>query len=250
MTLMTRSEIKHRRNQGESYVDSRGNLIPPKQLKPLLDNCRCNCKHKFDNDYRQSLFDTFWNLPDYSSKALFICKLINVCEKKRERRRSYDGPSRRQFTYKYHLNTNEEICLKCFSNTFDVTQQFIRLVIKKSMSTLVPTDNRGEILCQFCLSHLANDVDQIMHHLKTCAYIVRDGKKGKYVCIQCDYNTPHSSHIKRHICTHTFGKSFKCTQCGSCFKTKDNLSRHIKKLHIEKPGNQEYQGAYPFHFLT
>uniref|UniRef100_A0A8D8LKG5 Uncharacterized protein n=1 Tax=Cacopsylla melanoneura TaxID=428564 RepID=A0A8D8LKG5_9HEMI len=143
MTLMTRAERKLRKNRGDSYVDSRGNLIPARGMKPLLDTCRKSCKTKFDDNYRQSLFNTFWKLKDYSAKVLFICKLINVCEKKYDRRRNLDHPSRRQFTYQYHLNTNEEMCKICFCNTFDVSQHFIKLAIQKSMGNLIPTDNRG-----------------------------------------------------------------------------------------------------------
>uniref|UniRef100_A0A8D8LSE0 Uncharacterized protein n=1 Tax=Cacopsylla melanoneura TaxID=428564 RepID=A0A8D8LSE0_9HEMI len=83
---MTYSERKLRKNRGDSYVDSRGNLIPARRMKLLLDSCRNSCKTKFDDNYRQSLFNTFWKLKDYSAKVLFICKLINVCEKKKVKR--------------------------------------------------------------------------------------------------------------------------------------------------------------------
>lgn len=139
-----RSEMKKRRDRGQEYFDYKGNFKPARRMKPCLDKCKRNCKNKHDDAYRQRLFDDFWSLKDYSLKCLFITKLIDVSETKRTRRRCNDGsPSPRQFTFRYNLGTNKEICLKCFLSTFDLHRGFLHSAIQKSFRSELPTDNRG-----------------------------------------------------------------------------------------------------------
>lgn len=136
--------MKKRRKTGQAYFTYKGKLRPARQMKPLLENCRSNCKN-VDEAYRQQMFDIFWSLENYSSKILFLNKLINISETKRSRRKCKNkgSPSRRQFSYSYNLGNGHPICKKCFLRTFDITDSLIRSVILKSFESGIPTDNRG-----------------------------------------------------------------------------------------------------------
>ena len=68
------------------------------------------------------------------------------------------------------------------------------------------------------------------------AYVyVRGRGRGRYVCETCGIRCRKPSMLKKHIRTHTNLRPFKCKQCKFSFKTKGNLTKHMKsKTHIKK----------------
>ncbi|XP_042233646.1 broad-complex core protein isoforms 1/2/3/4/5-like isoform X6 [Homarus americanus] len=54
-------------------------------------------------------------------------------------------------------------------------------------------------------------------------------------CPQCDYNTPDSYKLKRHILKHTGEKPFSCTYCSYHTTRKEFLKEHINIHTGEKP---------------
>lgn len=64
---------------------------------------------------------------------------------------------------------------------------------------------------------------------------VRGRGRGKYVCETCGIRCRKPSMLKKHIRTHTNLRPFKCKQCKFSFKTKGNLTKHMKsKSHVRK----------------
>lgn len=64
---------------------------------------------------------------------------------------------------------------------------------------------------------------------------VRGRGRGKYVCEECGIRCKKPSMLKKHIRTHTDVRPFTCKHCSFSFKTKGNLTKHMKsKAHYKK----------------
>uniref|UniRef100_A0A663MMW5 C2H2-type domain-containing protein n=1 Tax=Athene cunicularia TaxID=194338 RepID=A0A663MMW5_ATHCN len=48
-----------------------------------------------------------------------------------------------------------------------------------------------------------------------------------YRCEECGYSTAHNSNLKPHLRIHTGEKPFKCGQCPAAFRTSSHLKRHL-----------------------
>lgn len=51
----------------------------------------------------------------------------------------------------------------------------------------------------------------------------------QHFCSFCPYSTHRSSHMKRHLMTHTGERPFKCTVCDYRCNQKENLKKHMFK---------------------
>ncbi|XP_026225949.1 transcription factor HIVEP3 isoform X2 [Anabas testudineus] len=64
---------------------------------------------------------------------------------------------------------------------------------------------------------------------------VRGRGRGKYICGECGIRCKKPSMLKKHIRTHTDVRPFSCKHCNFAFKTKGNLTKHMKsKAHGKK----------------
>ncbi|KAF6023401.1 hypothetical protein EB796_018294 [Bugula neritina] len=57
---------------------------------------------------------------------------------------------------------------------------------------------------------------------------IRGRGKGKYVCQQCGIRCRKPSMLKKHIRTHTDLRPYSCKHCKFSFKTKGNLTKHMR----------------------
>ncbi|XP_046917476.2 zinc finger protein schnurri [Dermatophagoides farinae] len=64
---------------------------------------------------------------------------------------------------------------------------------------------------------------------------IRGRGRGKYVCGECGIRCKKPSMLKKHIRTHTDLRPYSCRHCSFAFKTKGNLTKHMKsKAHHKK----------------
>jgi HIV type I enhancer-binding protein len=64
---------------------------------------------------------------------------------------------------------------------------------------------------------------------------IRGRGRGKYVCSKCGIRCKKPSMLKKHIRTHTDLRPYHCKTCRFYFKTKGNLTKHMKsKTHRKK----------------
>ncbi|XP_030027601.2 LOW QUALITY PROTEIN: uncharacterized protein LOC115445458 [Manduca sexta] len=64
---------------------------------------------------------------------------------------------------------------------------------------------------------------------------VRGRGRGRYVCSECGIRCKKPSMLKKHIRTHTDVRPYTCIHCAFSFKTKGNLTKHMKsKAHYKK----------------
>ena len=64
---------------------------------------------------------------------------------------------------------------------------------------------------------------------------VRGRGRGRYVCNSCGIRCKKPSMLKKHIRTHSNFRPYTCRHCNFAFKTKGNLTKHMKsKAHHKK----------------
>ncbi|KAL3891878.1 hypothetical protein ACJMK2_004120 [Sinanodonta woodiana] len=63
---------------------------------------------------------------------------------------------------------------------------------------------------------------------------VRGRGRGKYVCQTCGIRCKKPSMLKKHIRTHTDFRPYHCRHCRFSFKTKGNLTKHMKSKSHQK----------------
>lgn len=64
---------------------------------------------------------------------------------------------------------------------------------------------------------------------------VRGRGRGRYVCEECGIRCRKPSMLRKHIRTHTDIRPYSCKHCDFKFKTKGNLTKHMKsKAHTKK----------------
>ncbi|KAG5677237.1 hypothetical protein PVAND_007011 [Polypedilum vanderplanki] len=64
---------------------------------------------------------------------------------------------------------------------------------------------------------------------------IRGRGRGKYICQECGIRCKKPSMLKKHIRTHTDLRPYTCSYCEFSFKTKGNLTKHMKsKAHFKK----------------
>uniref|UniRef100_A0A4W3JEU4 C2H2-type domain-containing protein n=1 Tax=Callorhinchus milii TaxID=7868 RepID=A0A4W3JEU4_CALMI len=76
---------------------------------------------------------------------------------------------------------------------------------------------------------------------------VRGGGRGKQQSQQCSIGCEKPSALRTHRHSHTSARPYRCSLCTSSFKTKGNLTKHMKskvhrKLRLrlrDAPANQE-----------
>ncbi|XP_072304412.1 zinc finger protein 40 [Eucyclogobius newberryi] len=64
---------------------------------------------------------------------------------------------------------------------------------------------------------------------------VRGRGRGKYICEECGIRCKKPSMLRKHIRTHSDLRPYHCNHCNFSFKTKGNLTKHMKsKAHSKK----------------
>ena len=83
--------------------------------------------------------------------------------------------------------------------------------------------------CGRCFAQSSNLFEHMRRiHSTTVEKLPRDKL---HQCPHCPYSTKISSHLQRHIHTHTGEKPYPCTVCGRCFSVNSSRNRHMQKIH-------------------
>ncbi|CAM9507338.1 unnamed protein product [Lampetra planeri] len=65
----------------------------------------------------------------------------------------------------------------------------------------------------------------------------RPKRLGRYVCETCGMGCAKPSVLEKHVRSHTGERPYPCSICNSAFKTKSNLSKHMKsQAHVQREG--------------
>ncbi|GBM22858.1 Zinc finger protein Xfin [Araneus ventricosus] len=63
--------------------------------------------------------------------------------------------------------------------------------------------------------------------------VIRNVKR--FLCSFCDYSSPLSANVKRHVLQHTGERPFHCSYCSKGFIEKKNLITHMLRHTGERP---------------
>lgn len=100
-----KTTVQHRKVQkGEEHYSRNGKLIAGKTFQSqLFCKCKLKCHTKIDEEQQQSIFKTYYDFPDWSSKTLFLrsCVIREKVTKKLSDRNPIIQQKNRNYTYHY-----------------------------------------------------------------------------------------------------------------------------------------------------
>jgi hypothetical protein len=132
-TRKMRQERRLKKISGQSYINTKGKLIPEKTLSPLT-KCRKMCANLISFEKQKLTFENYRSIKDVSQRETYICSSINVTNKSTERRRLITSSKNREITAFYHIiieGNRINICKQCFQKIFSITNKFLEVMIKK-----------------------------------------------------------------------------------------------------------------------
>lgn len=95
----------------------------------------------------------------------------------------------------------------------------------------------SEVICIHCSTDLENDTEVILLHCKNCPESLLSANK--LVCFKCEYRTPYSGTMRRHIRAHVGDKPYKCLFCTYRSNQSSNLMSHINLIHTKMKKRKE-----------
>lgn len=150
-----RQERKKSRNTGQAYRQASGTLVPSRHPKAVV----CNCKHGFKcqtltEDDQIAICREFWELGDYTARAVFIIANVHEKEKKisttktpskRHMSREYFLPIRRESNDEHQQTTNIiRVCKQTFLDTLCISSKLVQHTLEKRRAGNDAHDSRGK----------------------------------------------------------------------------------------------------------
>ena len=92
--------------------------------------CRLKCSEKIEEEQRQIIFETYWELGDYSKQRHFICTHVEQNEPKRIKVLS---KRKRSVSQLFHLTIGQEkirVCKNFFLKTLNIGKKAVDYAIK------------------------------------------------------------------------------------------------------------------------
>lgn len=125
---------KERKNKGQCYLSTRGQLVEGRQFRQAgcTGKCQYKCGSKVSMEQRVNIFHHYWDLGDYVKQREFIAKHIERVNKLKSTKRNV--ASRRQWTIQYFFTVDGErarVCRAFFLNTLSISEATVRVVLEK-----------------------------------------------------------------------------------------------------------------------
>ena len=126
------------------------------------------CAERIPEEFRNNIFNYYWNLGDYDRRVLFISNLIDV--KGKASTKLPATIKNRYFTNSYFLKLHLEchrICKGCFLKTFDETPKFVQNITEKIKESggIVAKSTRGKKPSAFTIDN------ERLENVKTVQYM-------------------------------------------------------------------------------
>lgn len=142
---------RNKRAKGEEYTNTKGVLIPAKEIN-TDHQCPCNgkCHEKIKPERQGQLFSKFYELSNFDLQSSYLHSLVSVVIKARSFKIRDDTTSKpKQFSRLYHFpDINGKlirVCKSFFKHVLKVSDGRLTRVLKnKSVGDTPPIDRRGK----------------------------------------------------------------------------------------------------------
>lgn len=156
-----RNVSKRRRQQGESYISSRGKTIPAVSMKDSCPaSCRRKCNERISNEERLIIFRRYYQLEAYERKRDFI---HSHTEKKHKKWHTLEI-SKRENTIVFLLprdNERIQVCKTMFINTLGIRKGVVDIAMKKrTLENTSLEDKRGKHIQKVTSPEILESVKQ------------------------------------------------------------------------------------------
>ncbi|KAK3917338.1 Methylthioribose-1-phosphate isomerase [Frankliniella fusca] len=247
-------ENKQRRDRGEEYLDTKGNLVPKK--KPKTVECKCQfklCKTLTEAETLK-LNEAYWGLGNYSRQRDYINKCMKCIPVKRH---STGASNPRSNTFEYWFPVSREgqdvdirVCRAKFLGVLDIGKKTLVCTKQNEKNGFSKKDQRGK----HAPSHKINPaqhaavVEHISSFLKVESHYCRQSSSFQYLDQKLSIRLmhklfKHGHDPKLHVGYETYRKIFKKDfhlsfhkpkkdQCSTCANFR-NLSDEQKALRAE-----------------
>lgn len=247
-------ENKQRRDRGEEYLDTKGNLVPKK--KPKIVECKCQfklCKTLTEAETLK-LNEAYWGLGNYSRQRDYLNKCMKCTPVKRH---STGASNPRSNTFEYWFRVSREgqdvdirVCRAKFLGVLDIGKKTLVCTKQNEKNGFSKKDQRGK----HAPSHKINPaqhsavVEHISSFPKVESHYCRQSSSFQYLDQKLSIRLMHKlfklGHDKKlHVGYETYRKIFKKDfhlsfhkpkkdQCSTCAVFR-NLSDEQKALRAE-----------------
>lgn len=265
-----KSFLQHQKVQkGQEHYSRTGKLIPAVQFQSqTFCKCKLKCHTKIDENQQYQNFHTFYDLPNWTTKTMFLrsCIIRNEVNHRLSNMNPIMLQKNRNYTYRYELldfNTNkQEVCSNFFYKCLQVSKNRVYRAIRTTESNPSANDKRGnqssinktndmdiyyvkEFIDQFpkYKSHYGrndSDKDYLPPHLN-----IRKMYKEYKNLSEFEERTVLSEGIFREIFNTKFNLAFKRPKTDTC-KRCDEINVKIKSggLSYEQLQSEEKQKLY------
>ena len=223
---------KENRARGKAYVGKLGRSYTERSVQPVnCSKCRQKCSEKIEEEQRQTIFETYWELGDYSKQRHFICTHVEQQEPKRIKVLSKRKRSVSQFFYLTVGQEKIQVCKNFFLKTLNLGRKTVDYAIKnKTHGVFTGKDRRGS---QTPANKTPEgDITFVRQHIESFPTIdphyTRKDTKRKYLPQELNIRRMHSLYIDK--CKETSRKPVKEKVYRNLFCNEYNLSFfHPKK---------------------
>ena len=155
---------KRRREQGQSYIDTKGRERPSREIKSKKDctKCRFQCCINISENEREEIFRKFWTL-SAGEKAQFYSKTTTFAHKKRTRTTS--RKSRKEYSFKYFFFVHDQrirVCKDYYLQTLDISQKRVEYFHKSRKSSVTGMAKSGENRGKHVKKTVSDDLKQVV----------------------------------------------------------------------------------------
>lgn len=138
-----RNVRKSKRVAGQEYINTKGITVPEKKVKSCnCLKCRYKCNHKFSEDERQRIFNSYYSLASHERQRDFICQMVTCVTPKRRTK------SKRKTSKQFYLvaeRKRERVCKQFFMATLDIGLRTVEYAISRQFKcSYEGTDQRGK----------------------------------------------------------------------------------------------------------
>lgn len=141
-------KAKTMRNSGKAYVSSSKTKkqFQARKVRPACGgNCRLRCREKINDEVRQEIFDSYWNVANLQRQREFI---VSHTEPIKPKYRYSTTQELRSLNSAFYFEVNKtriRVCKTFFKATIDINDRPIRTALTKKTETgFVEGDMRGK----------------------------------------------------------------------------------------------------------